>query len=50
MTWTLTQTNTTVTGPIEGLREGARGATGSRRAHRTRNALVVVEVVTSGAT
>jgi putative ABC transport system permease protein len=29
---------------IEGLREGARGSVGSRRAHRTRNALVVVEV------
>jgi len=29
---------------IEGLREGARGTIGSRRAHRTRNALVVVEV------
>jgi putative ABC transport system permease protein len=29
---------------VEGLREGARGTTGSRRAHRTRNALVVVEV------
>jgi putative ABC transport system permease protein len=28
----------------EGLREGARGTVGSRRAHRTRNALVVVEV------
>ncbi len=29
---------------VDGLREGARGTTGSRRAHRTRNALVVVEV------
>jgi putative ABC transport system permease protein len=29
---------------IDGLREGARGSIGSRRAHRTRNALVVVEV------
>ena len=29
---------------IDGLREGARGSTGSRRAHRTRNMLVVVEV------
>jgi putative ABC transport system permease protein len=29
---------------VEGLREGARGTTGGRRAHRTRNALVVVEV------
>jgi putative ABC transport system permease protein len=28
----------------EGLREGARGSIGTRRAHRTRNALVVVEV------
>ena len=28
----------------EGLREGARGSVGSRRAHRTRNVLVVVEV------
>jgi putative ABC transport system permease protein len=30
--------------PIEGLREGGRGTVGSRRAHRTRNALVVLEV------
>ena len=30
--------------PIEGLREGGRGTAGSRRAHRTRNTLVVVEV------
>ena len=29
---------------VEGLREGARGTLGSRRAHRTRNALVVIEV------
>jgi putative ABC transport system permease protein len=29
---------------VDSLREGARGTTGSRRAHRTRNALVVVEV------
>jgi putative ABC transport system permease protein len=29
---------------VEGLREGGRGTTGGRRAHRTRNALVVVEV------
>lgn len=29
---------------VDGLREGARGSAGSRRAHRTRNALVVVEV------
>jgi putative ABC transport system permease protein len=29
---------------IDGLREGARGTVGSRRGHRTRNALVVVEV------
>ncbi|HET7219302.1 MAG TPA: ABC transporter permease [Vicinamibacterales bacterium] len=29
---------------VDGLREGARGTVGSRRAHRTRNALVVVEV------
>ena len=29
---------------VECLREGARGTVGSRRAHRTRNALVVVEV------
>jgi putative ABC transport system permease protein len=29
---------------VEGLREGARGTIGHRRAHRTRNALVVVEV------
>jgi putative ABC transport system permease protein len=29
---------------VDGLREGARGTAGSRRAHRTRNALVVVEV------
>jgi putative ABC transport system permease protein len=28
----------------EGLRDGTRGTSGSRRAHRTRNALVVVEV------
>ena len=28
----------------EGLREGARGTIGGRRAHRTRNALVVIEV------
>jgi len=28
----------------EGLREGARGSIGTRRAHRTRNVLVVVEV------
>jgi putative ABC transport system permease protein len=28
----------------EGLREGARGAVGSRRAHRTRNLLVILEV------
>ena len=28
----------------EGLREGARGTIGGRRAHRTRNALVVMEV------
>ncbi len=28
----------------EGLREGGRGTVGGRRAHRTRNALVVVEV------
>jgi putative ABC transport system permease protein len=28
----------------DGLREGARGAVGSRRAHRTRNVLVIVEV------
>lgn len=28
----------------EGLRDGGRGAVGSRRAHRTRDALVVVEV------
>jgi putative ABC transport system permease protein len=28
----------------DGLRDGTRGTTGSRRAHRTRNALVVVEV------
>jgi putative ABC transport system permease protein len=32
------------TDPSEGLREGSRGSTGSRRAHRTRNLLVVVEV------
>ena len=31
-----------------GLREGARGAVGSRRAHRTRNVLVVVEVALAG--
>ena len=29
---------------VDGLREGARGTVGSRRAHRTRNALVVIEV------
>jgi putative ABC transport system permease protein len=29
---------------IEGLREGGRGTVGGRRAHRTRNALVVLEV------
>jgi putative ABC transport system permease protein len=29
---------------VEGLREGGRGTIGSRRAHRTRNVLVVVEV------
>jgi len=29
---------------VDGLREGARGTAGSRRAHRTRNALVVGEV------
>jgi putative ABC transport system permease protein len=29
---------------IEGLRDGARGSIGTRRAHRTRNVLVVVEV------
>ncbi|HEY7501608.1 MAG TPA: ABC transporter permease [Vicinamibacterales bacterium] len=29
---------------IEGLREGGRGTVGSRRAHRTRNLLVIVEV------
>ena len=29
---------------VEGLREGGRGTVGHRRAHRTRNALVVVEV------
>jgi putative ABC transport system permease protein len=29
---------------VEGLRDGGRGTVGSRRAHRTRNALVVVEV------
>ena len=29
---------------VDGLREGARGTVGTRRAHRTRNALVVVEV------
>jgi putative ABC transport system permease protein len=29
---------------IDGLREGARGSVGSRRAHRTRNVLVVGEV------
>ena len=28
----------------EGLREGARGSIGSRRAHRTRNVLVILEV------
>ena len=28
----------------EGLREGARGTVGSRRSHRTRNVLVIVEV------
>ena len=28
----------------EGLRDGTRGTVGSRRAHRTRNILVVVEV------
>ncbi len=29
---------------VDGLREGGRGTVGNRRAHRTRNALVVVEV------
>ena len=29
---------------VDGLREGGRGTVGSRRAHRTRNTLVVVEV------
>jgi putative ABC transport system permease protein len=29
---------------VDGLREGGRGSTSSRRAHRTRNTLVVVEV------
>jgi putative ABC transport system permease protein len=29
---------------VEGLREGGRGTVGSRRAHRTRNTLVIVEV------
>ena len=29
---------------VEGLRDGSRGAVGSRRAHRTRNVLVVIEV------
>ncbi len=29
---------------VDGLREGARGTVGNRRAHRTRNALVVIEV------
>ncbi len=32
----------------ETLREGARGSVGSRRAHRTRNLLVVVEVALAG--
>jgi putative ABC transport system permease protein len=32
----------------ETLREGARGSVGSRRAHRTRNVLVVVEVALAG--